>query len=247
MAHRGGALHPDNLGRENTLHAFRLAYGLGYRYLETDVHATKDGVLLAFHDETLDRVTDREGRIAGETYAGLVAARVAELHHIPTMAELLDALPDAAFNIDLKSDAAVPLLAELVARTESWNRVLVGAFSWSRIREFRRLTGGKVPTAAAPIEVAAFRLLPSGRLANLMTGGSVDALQLPTHKRWLRLVTPGFVRRAHAAGKQVHVWTIDDPDQMRELLDLGVDGLISDQIDVLKIVLNERQMWAEYP
>lgn len=245
LAHRGGALHPDNVGIENTLSAFRQAAGLGYIYLETDVHATRDGVLVAFHDDRLDRLTDGVGTVTDLSYAEVVTARIAGQHHVPTMAELLEALPDARFNIDLKSDGAVEPLVDLINTTESWDRVLVGSFSRRRLQNFRRLTRGRVATSAAPLEVAAFRLLPSGWLADLVTGRQVQALQIPVKKRWLTLATPGFVRRAHVAGKQVHVWTIDDPNEMRMLLDRGVDGLISDQTDVLKVVLAERQLWRD--
>ncbi len=100
----------------------------------------------------------------------------------------------------------------------SWDRVLVGSFSRRRLQSFRRLSQGRVATSAAPLEVAAFRLLPSGRLADLVTGRQLQALQIPVKKRWLTLATPSLVRRrAHAAGKQVHVWTVDDPDEMRML------------------------------
>ncbi len=245
MAHRGGALNAANVGIENTLSAFRQAAGLGYVYLETDVHATRDGVLIAFHDDRLDRVTDGHGAIDELTYAEVLTARIRDHHHIPTMLELLEALPEARFNIDLKSDGAVGPLVDLIDATESWDRVLVGSFSWPRLRRFRRLSKGRVATSAAPLEVAAFRLLPSGWLADLVTGRQLQALQIPLKKRWLTLATPGFVRRAHAAGKQVHIWTIDDPVEMRMLLDRGVDGLISDQTDVLKDVLGERQLWRQ--
>lgn len=244
MAHRGGALHPQNLGLENTLWAFRQAAGLGYRYLETDVHATRDGVLMAFHDEHLDRVTDRTGAIAELSYAELVAARIGEKHHIPTLVELLDALPEHRFNIDLKADNAVAPLVDVIRHTDAWDRVLVGSFSLPRLNRFRRLTRGRVPTAAAPLEVALFRLLPSGRLADLITRRRVQALQMPIKKGRFTLVTPAFVQRAHAAGKHVHVWTVDDAHSMRALLDLGVDGLISDRTDVLQSVCAERGIAA---
>ena len=245
MAHRGGALHPKNVGIENTLSAFRQAAGLGFVYLETDVHATRDGVLIAFHDDQLDRVTDGHGAVGELTYAEVVNARIAGQHHVPTMAELLEILPEARFNIDLKSDSAVQPLVDLIDATESWDRVLVGSFSRPRLRRFRRLSGGRVASSAAPLEVAAFRLLPSAWLADLVTGRQLQALQIPVKKRWITLVTPGLVRRAHAAGKQVHVWTVDDPVEMRRLLDLGVDGLISDQTDALKDLLVDLQLWRE--
>lgn len=243
FAHRGGAYHPEIEGLENTLAAFEHAVALGYDYLETDVHVTRDGVLLAFHDAVLDRVTDREGAIASSTYAEVREAQVAGREQVPTLARLFDEFPDARFNIDIKSEGAVPALAEFVAAREAWDRVLVGSFSARRLRLFRELTGGRVPTSAHPLEVAAFRLLPSGRLADLVTRGRVAALQIPRRRGRLVVTTRGLVRRAHAAGKHVHVWTVDDPDEMRELLDLGVDGLFTDRTDVLKAVLAERGQW----
>lgn len=243
LAHRGGAYHPEIEGLENTLAAFRHAVSLGYEYLETDVHVTRDGVLLAFHDTVLDRVTDRDGAIATLTYAEVRGAQVAGREEVPTLARLFDEFPGARFNIDLKSEGAVPALAEFIAARDAWDRVLVGSFSRRRLRLFRDLTGGRVPTSADPLEVALFLLLPSGRLADRLSGGRASALQVPRRRRRLRVTTPGLIRRAHAAGKHVHVWTIDDPDEMQELLDLGVDGLITDRTDVLKAVLAERGQW----
>lgn len=247
FAHRGGAYHPDIEGLENTLAAFRHAADLGYDYLETDVHATADGVLMAFHDAALDRVSDARGELASLSAGEVAEALVGGRERVPTLARLFDEFPGARFNIDLKSDGAVPLLAAFVAERGAWDRVLVGSFSGRRLREFRRLTGGRVPTSAHPLEAAAFRLLPSGRLADRLTGRRVAALQLPHRRRGLRLVTPGLVRRAHRAGKHVHVWTIDDPDEMRELLDRGVDGLMTDRTDILRDVLVQRGQWREQP
>lgn len=250
FAHRGGAYHPEIEGLENTLAAFEHAVELGYRYLETDVHLTADGVLLAFHDEVLDRVTDSVGEVAVLSHAEVRRARVGGRESVPTLVELLDAFPDARFNIDLKSEGAVDALAALVAERGEWDRLLVGSFSPARLRRFRRLTAGRVPTSAHPLEAAAFALLP-GRLADRLTRGRVAALQVP-HRRTLRLaglrvtvpvVTTGFVRRVHAAGKHVHVWTIDEPEEMRELLGKGVDGLFTDRTDLLREVLEEQGLW----
>ncbi|WP_183097727.1 glycerophosphodiester phosphodiesterase [Nocardioides pelophilus] len=243
FAHRGGAYHPEIEGLENTLAAFRHAAALGYDYLETDVHVTKDGALLAFHDHVLDRVTDRMGAVRDLTLAQVREARIGGREQIPTFEELLDAFPEARFNIDIKSSGAAAALADLVRARDLADRVLVGSFSPARIREFRRLTGGRVPTAAHPWEILAFRLLPSARLADRIAGRDFAAFQVPHRRYGLTVVTPGLVRRAHAAGKQVHVWTIDDPDEMRLLLDRGVDGLFTDRTDLLKDVLMSRGQW----
>lgn len=245
MAHRGGATHPELDGLENTLAAFEHAVALGYRYLETDVHATADGVLLAFHDDLLDRVTDQVGAIGSLTAADVDRARIAGVHRIPRMADLLEAFPTCRFNIDLKAQGAVEPLATLLRETGSLDRVCVGSFSLSRLGQFRALTEGLAATSAAPLEVAAFMAAPSGLLARALTRGRVAALQVPRRRGALPVVTAGFVRRAHAAGAHVHVWTIDDPAEMHELLDLGVDGIFTDRTDLLKDVLVERGQWRD--
>lgn len=247
FAHRGGAYHPEVEGLENTLAAFRHAVALGYRYLETDVHVTSDGVLLAFHDRVLDRVTDRTGRIATTTYAQVQQALVGQRERVPSLAQLLEAFPHARFNIDLKSHGAVDALAAFVAEHEAWDRVLVGSFSMRRLERFRRLTGGRVATSAHPLEVVAFRFLPSAQLARAVTRGRPCALQVPHRRGPLVVVTPGLVRRAHAVGVQVHVWTVDEPDEMRLLLDRGVDGILTDRTDILREVLRSRGQWEETP
>jgi glycerophosphoryl diester phosphodiesterase len=245
FAHRGGAYHPEIEGLENTLAAFRHAVDLGYRYLETDVHATSDGVLLAFHDSVLDRVSDSRGEIARLSTSEVAAALIGGRERVPTLARLFEEFPDARFNIDIKAEPAVPLLAEFIEEHQAWDRVLVGSFSPRRLGRFRKLTGGRVPTSAHPLEVLAFRGLPSGRLADLVTRGRVAALQIPHRRGRLVVATPGLVRRAHRAGKHVHVWTGDDPAEMRELLDRGVDGLMTDRTDILRDVLVQRGQWRE--
>jgi glycerophosphoryl diester phosphodiesterase len=245
LAHRGGAYHPDIEGLENTLAAFKHAVGLGYDYLETDVHVTRDGVLLAFHDAVLDRVTDAEGAIADLTFEEVRRALVAGREQVPTLAQLLDEFPLAHFNIDIKADGAVQPLADLIADRGAEDRVLVGSFSTRRLDAFRRTTGGRVPTSAAPGEVAIWRFVPSARLADLLTRRKVAAIQVPRRRGRVTLVTRGLLEKAHRAHKHVHVWTVDDPDEMRELLDLGVDGLFTDRTDLLKAVLTERGAWRD--
>lgn len=246
FAHRGGAGHPELQRLENTMHAFRHAVELGYHYLETDVHATNDGAVVAFHDEDLERVADRAGRILDLSSDDVAEIIIGEGHTIPTMAELLEEFPDCRFNIDLKSPSAVRPLVDLLERTASHDRVLVGSFSLRRLDEFRRLTGGRVATSAAPPEVAAFMTLPLPRLVRMVTRGRVRALQVPRRRGRLPVVTPGLVRRAHAAGAHVHVWTIDEPEEMNELLDIGVDGLITDRTDLLKEILIARGLWRDH-
>ena len=242
FAHRGGAFHPEIEGLENTLAAFEHAVALGYRYLETDVHATSDGVLLAFHDAVLDRVTDRVGRIADLSYDEVRSVRIGDREEIPRLTTLLEAFPDARFNIDIKSDSAVAPLAELVRRTRAHDRVCVGAFSDGRIRDFRRQMDRRVATTCGVGAVIGTRFAPTRRFAWAFRGVG-DVLQVPHRRGPLRVVTPELIRRAHDAGRPVHVWTVDDTDEMHHLLDLGVDGLMTDRTDVLRDVLVARGQW----
>ncbi len=246
FAHRGGAHHPDLVGLENTLVAFEHAVRLGYRYLETDVHTTSDGTLLAFHDDVLDRVTGRSGILAETRYDDLAGALIGGREPIPRMADLLEHLPAVNFNIDVKSEAAAAGLADLVERTAAHDRVCVGSFSARRLRDFRRGVSRRVATSYGPLGVALRRFAPR-RLADLLLAGRGDALQVPhrmTHGPAVTVVNRAFVRRAHASGKHVHVWTVDDPAEMHELLDLGVDGLMTDRTDILRDVLVERGQWG---
>lgn len=247
MAHRGGARHPELGGLENTLHAFRHAAALGYWYLETDVHVTRDGRLVAFHDPVLDRVADRSGALAELLADELAHVRIGGEHAVPSMAELLEELPDRRFNVDLKAPGAVPALVDLVERTNAHDRLCIGSFSSAHLQEFRRLTRGRVATSAAPAEVALFLGTSWPGVRRLVARRPFAALQIPERRGRLRLVTRSVVRRAHAAGLHLHVWTVDEPDQMERLLDLGVDGLITDRTDLLKDVLIARGQWRDHP
>ena len=244
-AHRGGALYPANLHRENTLHAFQQAVGLGYRYLETDVHATADGVLVAFHDSVLDRVTDRTGKVARLPYAEVVRARIAGRDPIPRLSELLTAFPDARFNIDAKSAGAVELLATVIAEHDAYDRVCVSSFSVARLHRLRRRLGSRVASAASSVGVAVNRFVPWLTWA---LNSPAPVLQLPVtypfRGRRLQVLTPRLVRAVHRAGKRVQVWTIDDSKTMTRLIELGVDGIFTDRIDVLKDVLVRHGLWT---
>ena len=247
-AHRGGALYPPNRHRENTRHAFAQAVQLGYRYLETDVHATADGVLVAFHDSVLDRVTDRTGTIAALRYAEVARARIAGQDPIPRLSELLTAFPEARFNIDAKSDDAVDLLADAVAEHQAHERVCVSSFSVARLHRLRRRLGPRVASAASSAGIAVNRFVPWLTWA---LNSPAPVLQLPVtypfRGRRLQVLTPRLVRAVHRAGKRVQVWTIDDSETMTRLLELGVDGIFTDRIDILKDVLVRHGLWAGPP
>ncbi|MEN3122997.1 glycerophosphodiester phosphodiesterase [Janibacter sp. LM] len=242
LAHRGGSTYGPNVGRENTVTAFRHAVDIGYRYLETDVHATSDGQLVAFHDDVLDRVTDAQGAIAQLPWSEVSTARIRGVDAVPTMDELFETFPGTRFNIDIKSHEAIEPLVEVIRRHDAIERVCIGSFSDERLRAVRRALGPDLATSAGPRDVAATRLLP--RVLRRLLRSPSQALQIPLSQRVgpvpVALATRRLVAAAHALGKHVHVWTIDDADEMHRLLDLGVDGIVTDRIDTLRDVLAER-------
>jgi glycerophosphoryl diester phosphodiesterase len=247
MAHRGGSLHPEVGGLENTLTAFASAVRLGYRYLETDVHATSDGHLVTFHDLLLDRVTDLTGRVTDTAYAEVAGALVGGSEPVPRLEDLFDAFPDTRFNVDLKSPGAVEPMVELVERFAAHDRVCVSSFDERVLRRFRLRVRARsarpVATGCGVLTVVAARFGARATAVQRLLRDPGAAYQVPVRHRRLRIVDRGFVERAHSLNRQVHVWTVDDPAEMTRLLDLGVDGLITDRTDVLKEVLVERGQW----
>ncbi|PPK94714.1 glycerophosphoryl diester phosphodiesterase [Kineococcus xinjiangensis] len=246
MAHRGFSLD----GLENTLPAFQAAVDLGYRYLETDVHATADGELVAFHDSSLDRVTDAAGRIAELPWSRVRQARVAGREPVPLLAEVLDAFPTARLNIDVKHASAIAPLVEVLRGTGARERVCVASFAESRRRAVVAALdadgGPPVATSTSLLGTAAFLTGTAARaaLVRRVAARRACALQVPVRAYGVPVVTERFLARAHEQGLQVHVWTVDEPAQMHALLDLGVDGLITDRADLLRDVLTARGQWS---
>jgi glycerophosphoryl diester phosphodiesterase len=237
FAHRGGAAS----GPENTMASFAQAVELGYRYLETDARVTSDGVLLAFHDESLDRVSDLTGRLEDRPWAEVQEARVGG-EPIPTLEDLIAAFPTVRFNIDPKQDAVVEPLVEVLRRTAAHDRVCVAAFSDRRLLAVRRLTGGRVCTALGPAGIARLRAASYGVPVGPFAAACV---QLPVRHRGRTLLDARLLRVAHRRHLPVHVWTIDEADEMGRLLDLGVDGIMTDRPEVLKEVLVSRGQWVQ--
>jgi len=245
FAHRGGAAH----ALENTWPAFEHAVKLGYAYLETDARATLDGKLMAFHDRNLERVTDAEGPINMKPYREVAALRVAGSEPIPLIEDLLGAWPDVRFNIDLKDEAGIALLPGVLRRTSAWDRVCVTSFSGARLRIARKLLDHPVCMTTSPAAIAAVRCSigarrapgpPTQLLARRLSRAGIHCAQVPA-----RVATRSFLRRAHALGLDVHVWTINDRAEMTRFLDLGADGIMTDDIQTLRQVLIEHGQW--YP
>lgn len=239
IAHRGGAAeHP-----ENTMVAFEHAVGLGYRCIETDVRATRDGVAVVFHDERLDRLTDHTGPLIARDWAGLAEVRIDGKERIVRLDDLLGAWPDMRLIIDPKADDVVGPLIEVLRRTNTRDRVCIGSFSAHRLRWVR--TDAPGCTSCSPAEVVRLRAeswgIPAGSL-------DADCAQVPPRQPIIGgvsipVVDAAFVRAAHARGMPVQVWTVNEEDEMERLLDLGVDGIMSDRVTALKSVFGRRRLW----
>lgn len=232
IAHRGGAHEAP----ENTREAFEYATSLGFRYLETDAQITRDGVVVAFHDDKVDRVSDQTGKISSWDWADLKQVAIGGAAMI-SVEELLEEFPDSFFNIDAKSDAVLAPLLDVLARTEAFERVCVGSFSDERLRRARQAQRGNLCTSFGPRGTLRCVLSSYGLPIEPPLG---NALQLPPTYRGVPLLTPRLIDHAHSLGLFVHAWTIDDAFEMDRLLDMGVDGIMTDRPTVLKDVFTSR-------
>jgi glycerophosphoryl diester phosphodiesterase len=247
IGHRGGA----GSAPENTVAAIRHGVEAGADAIEFDVHATRDGRIVLFHDDTLERTTDGTGAVEARTLAELrrldagfrftpdfgrsFPFRGAGVR-IPTLEEALEATSGLPVVCEVKTASAGARLAEWLPGRPERDRMIVGGFDAAAL----------APAAAA----ARWRCAGREELAPLVLLGrlglparlppDVGAAMVPVRRGAIRVVTRGFVRRCHATGAGVHVWTVNRPDEMRSLLDLGVDGLISDFPAVARRVVEER-------
>jgi glycerophosphoryl diester phosphodiesterase len=236
LAHRG--LVTDEMREEgiaeNSVAAIAAAHAAGADIIESDCHLTADGVVVLFHDDNLQRVAGDPRPLADVTFAELEDL-MATRGGLATLAQALGAFPESRFNIDVKAAAAAIPAGRIVA--EHANRVLLTSFSDSRragALAAAKQAGGSPATSAGYSVIlrlaVAVRLLPVPRLlARILRG--IDALRIPERRGPVRVLTPGLVRAAHANGVEVHVWTVNDVDEMRRLLAMGVDGIVTDIAD----------------
>jgi len=237
FAHRGD----HESGPENTMAAFAGAVALGYKYLETDAHCTADGVLLAFHDDRLERVTDGAGVIAQMPYTQVKVSLVAGTEPIPLLEDLINDFPDTRFNIDLKADNTVVPFIKLLKRSRCLDRVCVGSFNDRRVVAIRQAFP-RICTSMGPIEVIRARLgsyrMPFARLR-------APCAQVPMRWGKFSVVDNRFIAAMQALRIQTHVWTINDPQMMHSLVDLGVEGIMTDYPARLKAVLLANNAWFD--
>ncbi len=231
MAHRGGALE----NAENTLEAFEHAIGLGFLYIESDVQATADGVLVMFHDFALDRLAGRPGKIKDLSWAEVKQLKILGSGTIPRFEDVLTAWPDVRFNLDAKTPEAVSPLCDLMAERKAFDRVCLASFSDKSINALRAHFGQQLCTAAAMGE--SLRFVFEARLGLRPAPLRADCLQIPPRALGAHMITPRVLAAAADAGVAVHAWTIDEENEMRRLLDLGVGGIMTDRPTLLRDVM----------
>jgi glycerophosphoryl diester phosphodiesterase len=239
FAHQGGAAEFPG----NTMKAFDGAAALGYRYIETDLQVTSDGVLVIFHNDTLDETTDHSGTISKLPWSVVKEARVGGTEPIVRFEEVLEAHPEARFNIEPKTDAAVGPFIDAVRRTGVIDRICCGSFSDGRLRTIRKALGTSLCTSMGNWTVARLRIASWLHL-KVLAGTPAGCAQVPVKEKIVPIADPRFISFAHDVGLPVHVWTIDDTDTMNRLLDLGADGIMTDKPSVLKDVLIQRGQWV---
>jgi glycerophosphoryl diester phosphodiesterase len=237
LAHRGLATSAP----ENSMLAFMEAIALGISHVETDVHASSDGVAVISHDDTLARVAGRPERIADLTAEALAAVPLGLGQTLPSLREALDAFPDTRFNIDIKSADAVIPTVQAVRDARARDRVLLTSFSERRRRAAVELLPGVATSASAPRFVAALLAAASGvRPLQRLALRGLDALQVPEKTLGLTVSTPRILDAFHRVGIEVHVWTVNEVADMRRLLDSGIDGLVTDRADLALKVIKAR-------
>lgn len=227
LAHRGGSYETSV---ENTLEAFRFAYAAGLRYFETDVQATKDGVAVLFHDETLERLTGQRVRISELTFAEVKTVSLSSAFaRIPSLQEALDEFPDARFNLDLKTEGSIAPASAVIRRSRDVERVLVSSFSARRRRAVVHLLPG-VATSADAMLAAWLVILSQLRLRKVFAffASNIDALQVPIKLYGLKFERKTFIEFAHLSDLEVHYWTINDIGTAQRLKSLGADGIVTD-------------------
>lgn len=237
FAHRGLALDAP----ENTLLAFAHAVAAGAHYIETDVHASRDGVAVVAHDADLSRVAGRDLKVSQLTLAELRRIDLGAGQGFSPLTEALDAFPETRFNIDVKAGAAVGPTISAIEKMRALPRVLVTSFDEGRRRAVADGLPRVATSASAQRFVAALVALRAGarrRAARVLQG--INAVQVPERALGIRVTTARMIELLHGAGVEVHIWTINSPERMAELLDLGVDGIVTDRVDLALEVVRRR-------
>ena len=233
LAHQGGGGEET----ENSPAAFANAARLGYRHLDIDLQATSDGVLVAHHDDTLERLFGLPDAIADLTWERVAELRLPDGQPLARFDELVEAHPDALWNIELKDDGSIGPTIDLLRGRAMDRRVCLNTFNDLRMARIRRAAADLRPAYSTPVAVTLW-LKAASYVRFLPFRTSAHATQAPVEDRGIKVLDRRYVERAHRAGLVVIAWTIDEVDEMQRLLDLGVDGILTDEPTALMSLLD---------
>ncbi|WP_223589546.1 glycerophosphodiester phosphodiesterase [Neobacillus bataviensis] len=256
IAHQGGEL----LAPSNTMAAFTNAADMGVDALETDLHITKDGYLVAIHDPTVDRTTNGHGKVADLTLeeiqildAGYQFKDLNDQYryrgkgvYIPTAEEMFQTFGNMRIEMEIKDDNPPERIDEiasklwaLIKKYHMEDKILVASFDQEILNSFEKYAKGRVATTAGRQEVKSFVIFHKFFLRNLYQP-HVDAFQLPSEDSGFDLTDNKLIDGAHRRGMQMHYWTIDNPKEMKRLIDAGADGILTNRPDLLLKLLHEK-------
>lgn len=233
FVHRGG----DEVKSENTFEAFQHSSDMGFVYMETDVQSTKDGYVVIFHDANLKRMAGLNKKVKDLTLEEIKSIDLIDGGKIPLLSETLENFPDLKFNIDIKTEDAVEEAVKIILSMNCLDRTCLASFSSKRLKKIRFLAGSGVCSSSGQMDI--FRMVCRSYGINIKSSDG-DCAQIPRKQWGIPILTDRFLKIAHEENKFVHIWTIDDKTEMLELIDLGVDGLMTDKPSILKQAMIER-------
>ena len=228
FVHRGDT----SIFLENTIEAFQSAVSLGYQYLETDLRETSDGKIITFHDPNLKRITGANITISETKFSDIRMRRLPSRETIPTIDELLEEFPDSFFNMDLKVNQIEEKVLKKINSHNALERVCLGSFNSKTIKKINSLEP-KILTSMGISQVIMYKFFQKKNLSKL--------IQIPTHWNGIKVITKKFIDRLHNDGLKVHVWTINKETEMQSLIDLGVDGIMTDNASGLIKVMKQNK------
>ena len=228
FVHRGDT----SIFLENTIEAFQSAISLGYQYLETDLRETSDGKIITFHDPNLKRITGANVTISETKFSDIRMRRLPSRETIPTIDELLEEFPDSFFNTDLKVNQIEEKVLKKINSHNALERVCLGSFNSRTIKKINSLEP-KILTSMGISQVIMYKFFQKKNLSKL--------IQIPTRWNGIKVITKKFIDRLHNDGLKVHVWTINKEKEMQSLIDLGVDGIMTDNASGLIKVMKQNK------
>lgn len=232
LAHRGLSQHRSDID-ENSIAAFEEAIRQGATHIESDVHATKDGIAVLFHDDDLERVAGLPLKISELTFSELSELSLTNGSKVPSLKQVLEHFPQLRLNLDVKAQAGCEATAEVINELQVHDRVLVSSFSRSRkLATLKQLTK-PVATSASSTEVLGLWLTHMlFGLGFSAIAKNFDAIQIPRRVGILRLDTARFIARARDSNLEVHFWTVNHPAEGEALIAMGATGIVSDRVDL---------------